>query len=270
MDVFANVEMYIAHEEAKLNPDAYEVKLFHELNGKKLISAGKRLLSGITAFSILGVANSSIAQQARVSIRHAAKVNATSGLNIRSNPGAKPPLFALSNQTPVTVLGEYEQDKKYLRIEFEYGGKKFTGTVPKKYICDGGAYYIPTCPEVKLKQVLKSKELKESFEKIEPSAKIKLQHPDAPNNGLWVYDERGNKLDALAHDANIQLFPERKLNRIKVGYNKFFKDGTSIPAIAYINDDAIKYIIPETKGAKDILQKVFTFADETAKTAKRL
>ncbi|NEU77503.1 hypothetical protein PI95_034885 [Hassallia byssoidea VB512170] len=66
MDAFANVEMYIAHEEAKLNPDASEVKLFQGLNGKKLISAAKRLLSGITAFSILGVANSSIASQPRV------------------------------------------------------------------------------------------------------------------------------------------------------------------------------------------------------------
>lgn len=51
---------------SQVESGCFRGEVISRLNGKKLISAAKRLLSGITAFSILGVANSSIASQPRV------------------------------------------------------------------------------------------------------------------------------------------------------------------------------------------------------------
>jgi hypothetical protein len=277
MDAFANVEMYAAYEEAKLNPDAYEVKLFQGLNGKKFISQGKRLLSGITALSILGVVNSSVAHPARVNLKYG---NIPGNLlHLRQYPGSDIYFALLSDYTQVNVRGLY--DDNHLLIEYrDSRGLLHTGTVPKNLICDGGADYIPTCPKVKFKQVLKSKELKESFEKFELKLKtnaiIKLQHPDVSGNYLQVYsvldknnldknnlDKNNGKVlkefDKLPDATKIQLLKyDQEVDAFMVKYKKPIGSREHY-VVAYIKSVGKKYIRPLGESgevAEDILKRI--------------
>ncbi|HEY9636640.1 MAG TPA: peptidoglycan-binding protein [Coleofasciculaceae cyanobacterium] len=97
METLAYTHLAIAHEEvANLEPGAYELKLFKELDWKLPSSAWISLVASVMALSILNLASSSLAAYVRTN---------GSPLNVRSSPAGRI-VGSLNNGTYISPNGQ--------------------------------------------------------------------------------------------------------------------------------------------------------------------